>query len=549
MWSRVVSPSSQKFLERAGPATLVAALLASSTSWILADQHVWPWDQAWYGEVTLDLWQARTLGVVQWITAMIHAFGSKPPALAWIGQFFVPLNGITGSIESSLLLVNVLAAAGTFAILYFLARRLGATRIASLAGVLACAGAQTFVGLTHQYMVEPIQCFTVSVMMAIAWRIERRSFVRAIALTVLVAALSFLIKASSGTYVLPLLLYIVIAMSVSPRRARPVPGLVDLPLSIVSLTILIGTASWYAVNWHSMVEHWISSSTGDDALNYGAAVIFSVKLKYWLASLATGLSPFAAIAVGIFGLIALGLSIALARLVRHPVAKWIVTSVEDGTLFSLALAGTIVATIVSYSLQINEESRFLMPLFPMIAVLVAWSLSIVRNKYLSFLFFIGLLGNAFIVHASAQGKASLPGLRSPWLIGPQRSAVDKLILTSAVNATCQKEIANAYNIVAVEYPEFNANSAAFYSTKRQYSAGYRCYYTSLGYAEADMQRALDRINLIAPKFILTIEPSKQTQPNFVNAISLPMAELLAKDPRFALVSSIGDRVLIYRKVQ
>ncbi len=549
MWNSIVSPSLPKIIERFGPAAVIAALLASSTLWILEDHSVWAWDQAWYGEVSLNLWQARSFGIVPWVTAMIHAFALKPPALAWIGQFFVPLTGMTGNIESSLLLVNILAAAGTLAVLYHLARLLGATRIESLAGVLACAGAQIYVGVTHQYMVEPFQCLTVSGMMAVAWRIEKRSWVRAITLTVLVIALSFLTKASSGTYVLPLLLYIVITMSVAPRQTRQAPNYVDLILSIVSLAILIGTVKWYAINWRDMFQHLIDSSTSDVALNYGSAVNFPIKLKFWIGSLEAGLSPFVAITFGTFFIIAVGLSIAFARLVRRPFAQWTVTAIEDGTLFSFALTGTVAATIVAYSLQKNEETRFLMPLFPIIGLLVAWSLSIVRNKYLSFLFFFGLLINAFIVHALAHGKVDFFGLRSPWLLTVDRNAADKFILTSAVNATCKKEIAGAHNIVAVDYPEFNANSAGFYTAKQQYTAAYRCYYTSLGYAETDMHRALDRINSIAPKFILTIEPDKQASPNFVNVISLPMAELLAKDPRFVLVSTIGDRVLIYRKVQ
>ncbi len=541
----------RQLIKRVGPAALIAPFLASSAVWIVRDQSVWPWDQAWYGEVTLDLWQARRFGLVSWVNAMVHAFELKPPALALIGQFLVPLGGITGNIESSLLLVNILAAAATLATLYLLARHLGATRTESLAGVLLCAGAQIFVGLTDQYLVEIIQCFTAAAMIAIAWRIERRSRVRAIALTVLVAALSFLTKGSAATYVLPLIVYMIIAIFFSARRDRPAPRIgdiiLDVVLSLVALVTLIGTVSWYVINWRFMVQHVIDASSGSASLNFGSAANLLVKLKFWIVALAAEMSPFAVMAIAVFGLIAVGLLVALARLVRHPFVNWIATAIEDGTLLALVLAGTIAANIAAYSLQVSEVSRYLMPLLPMIAVLLAWSLSLIRNKYLSSLVVVGLLVNAVVVHGFTHGKVPLFGLRSPWLATVKRSAVDKHILTEAVDATCQKEIANAYNIIAVEYDQFSANSAAFYSAKRQYGAGYRCYYTSLGYAETDIQRALNRINLVAPKFVLTVEPSKQTPPDYLNAVSLPMAKLLATDPKFVLTSTIENSVLVYRR--
>jgi len=83
---------------------LIAVLMTSSLVWILNDRSVWPWDRAWYGEVTLDLGQARHGGLLAWGAAALHAIGAKPPLLVWIAQFFVPLSRFTGDVESSLLL-------------------------------------------------------------------------------------------------------------------------------------------------------------------------------------------------------------------------------------------------------------------------------------------------------------------------------------------------------------------------------------------------------------------------------------------------------------
>src|ERR1043165_4465227 len=106
------------------PVALIAALLVSSVVWVCLDQRVWPWDQAWYGEATLDLWFARSQGAQAWLNAALHALGSKPPLLLWIAQFMLPLSRVTGDIESSFLLVNVAAAGATLAVVYVVARRL-----------------------------------------------------------------------------------------------------------------------------------------------------------------------------------------------------------------------------------------------------------------------------------------------------------------------------------------------------------------------------------------------------------------------------------------
>lgn len=527
----------------------VAAFLISSTIWILSDHRVWPWDQAWYGETTLDLWYAHNLGITPWIKAMVHAFGSKPPLFAWVGQFLVPLTKITGNVESAILLANVFATAGISVILYRLALSVGATDIECLAGVLVCIGAQLFVGLVNQYFVEVLQCLTVSAMMLVAWHARTIAPIRTTLLALIVATMSFLTKASSATYVLPLVVYIAVVNFSRKAPAQGSLGIADAVLAIVAVISLTAAVGWYAVNWKPMVQHIVDATSGDVALNYGSSVYLPTKLKYWLISLAIAISQFATITICVFGVITIALATALVQVLRQAPNRWIETAVDDGTLYALALAGTVVLTILTYSLQINEDTRFLMPLLPMIGILVSWSLSIVRNIYVSILFLIGLIANTAIDHAYAHGHLPLLGLRSPWLAPVDHNNSNAANLTEAVRATCAPEIANGYNIVGVEYAEFNANSAEFYSTKQRYLTGYRCYYISLGYAEADMQRALDRINAVGPKYILTIKPEKQVPPDFLNVVSLPMAKRLQMDSRFELVSNTEDYVLIFKKVR
>ena len=69
--------------------TVIIATLLSQMIYIFLDKSVWPFDPAWYGEVSLSLSVALKGSLHNWIHEMVHAFGTKAPLIAWIGQFLV----------------------------------------------------------------------------------------------------------------------------------------------------------------------------------------------------------------------------------------------------------------------------------------------------------------------------------------------------------------------------------------------------------------------------------------------------------------------------
>src|SRR6266567_3478961 len=100
MYKKLNSIVSQKYF----PYGVILLLIAPNIAWIFFDKHVWPWDQAWYGEVSVNLYYMLTHSISAWPSTMISAFGTKAPALAWFGQFFVPLSKFGLSIDEALLL-------------------------------------------------------------------------------------------------------------------------------------------------------------------------------------------------------------------------------------------------------------------------------------------------------------------------------------------------------------------------------------------------------------------------------------------------------------
>jgi hypothetical protein len=392
-----------------------------------------------------------------------------------------------------------------------------------------------------------MQSLTIAAFMLIAVGAEGRSATRTLSLGILIASLGLLVKTTSLMLILPLGGYISIVLlvhrvGIEKLAVAPRWHWSDLAFVFSAVAATVTAASWYVVNWHLMVQHFINATTGEVALNYGSAGPLLSKLAFWLYFLSLGVSSFSIISIGLAALIIIATVVGVARILAAQPSHWLPGAIRSGTLFAITLSGTIVATLLAYSLQINADTRFLMPLMPMIGALVAWSLNVLSQRLVSLVFLSAFTVNAVINHAYAHGVSLVQMRFFPWLLQVHLSADNSETLTQAVDATCSRDASQRYKIIGVEYPEFNANSAAFYSAKRGL---YPCKYTSLGYAETDVQRAWDRITALEADYVVTFPPEKQRLPDFLNQVSRPIAERLAHDQKFALVPPSGAGLWIF----
>jgi hypothetical protein len=118
-----------------------------------------------------------------------------------------------------------------------------------------------------------------------------------------------------------------------------------------------------------------------------------------------------------------------------------------------------------------------------------------------------------------------PMATSNWLLpnesDPSRS--EDLMRVIALTTTDANKF--RYDIVGVEVPWLNANSAAFYAAKYRLDVGYRCYYTSLGYAETNVDAAMKRMDEINILYFVSIAPDFVPKPvDFVNRVTIPVVE-------------------------
>ncbi len=528
--------------------TAIAAFFLVNTVWVLLDQKVWPWDHAWYGEVTLDVWLARAQGFANWFNVMVHSMPSKPPLLTWVAQFLVPLTRLSIEIESALLLGNVLFATATLWLVYAVTRSLRAGSIEALAAVVLCGSAPLFVAFSHEFLVEAIQALIVAAMLLLAVRARDLPILRSAGLGILLTALGFLSKSTTELFILPFTVYLILAILIAPRDGRTKAGWREFAIFLVAGSVTAAAVIWYRANWPSLVQHFTDATSNEVAHHYGSPVILANKLIFWSTSLAAGLSPTGSLAALVFVVSIAGLVVTLMRVEKKPFAAFLAALVDNGGLFALACAGTVAAIILAYSLQINEEPRFLVPLFPIIAVLLGWSLAAVGRRMISIFVLLATLANAILVYGFVFGTNPFAITPTAWLRPIHLSREDKINLTHVVESTCNQTSVRRNNIIGVEYVELNANSASFYSAKQRRIHRHRCYYTSLGYAEQSIDQAMRRMDGVAPDYFVTVEPGKQKPPDFLNVVSRPVAELVANNPRFVLSPGSGDYLMVYRRL-
>jgi hypothetical protein len=528
---------------------LIAALVVPSLIWCLSDRSLWAWDQSLYGYWSLATWTARRGGIWEWLAAGKNAVLSASPLIAWLGQFFVPFRHATGHFESALLLLNVTTDVTILWLIDAIMRELHCRPLERAGAILLCGGAGIFIALCHTYLVETLVCMTTTLMIYVSLRADRMPALRCIAWLIIALSLSFLAKASSLIFVGPLACYVGLSAWLARRVKRPpvLPG--DYASAGLACVLAAATIIWYSSNWQFVAQHFRDATVSDFALFWGSPVDLRRKLPYWLAALGKSLSPFAWLSAAIAVLIASAVVVATTRDGRQgSLSRRVETLWKRGTLFALTLAGAVILTIVAYSLQINEDQRFLIITTPMIAVLAGWSLHMLRSKLLSIGFALMLTLNAAATHLFAAGIDPVHLIPFGYLTASEvHESKSMALLKATIGPTCPLDGDNRARIVAVNYRNLNVNSTMFYSSQLNFDSARRCAYQWLPFPSKSFKDILDFISFVDPPFIVTVEPSRQPPPDFVNDLSKQVAEWLATNPRYERILMLDNGFSVYRQ--
>jgi hypothetical protein len=533
-------------LKRLEPLLVGVGLTLPAWVWIARDRSVWPWDPAWYGEVSVDLWASLRLTTRLWPQAMDHAFAIKPPALAWLGQLFVPIGHALGSIRIALLSSIVIYSALTVALTYLAARRLcRGDRAAALVAALCVAGAPLFVSLGHEYFAEPLQTMTVAWVLLIA--VSAAEWPPALTGTQLVAAGAFglLVKLSTPAYIAAPAAAALILAALFGWRSSGGLGWRDLRVAvsaILAFGLLIGCIAWYRVNLQAALDH-AELAAADTGL-YGSQRGLGTELHEWLKRLeAASFLPYF-IVVAVVATAAAAVRAAQTR--PRPSLPVLLPLV--------ACAVTVLGLILVFARQANDDPRFLAALIPLIALPLAAAVHAARSVVVTAAL-AGLLALQLAFATAGSFGAAPSAFRYDRITKPQRHSLEPT-LRDMVRRTCPAAASGRINIVGAEYPWLNGNTLSLIASEEFALAGRQCQYTPLGYAEKSVDAAWNRVLALNPQYYLALDygnPANRlpadlevqaTRPDAFNQVNLGVYHRALQSGRFAPVSGTRRKGLV-----
>jgi hypothetical protein len=301
---------------------------------------------------------------------------------------------------------------------------------------------------------------------------------------------------------------------------------------LLGLAVLAATIAWYRVNGEAVRRHAYLSSVGDVALDYGHKDIFLNKLGFWFRAVQESLFTPPLFWMATF-LILVGLAIWCSRLRRAELFR----RLSPGCCLALCAGLHLAGVLVMFSFTITEETRFLHAALPAVAVLVMWAVGQFPLRAASVVFVAVVMVQWGYVHAITLGLTHWRG--HPWLVPIDRDPAHAEEVTRAVQLTAGQ--ANRHNVVGIELPWCNANSFAYYAAKHKLLVGQRAYYTSLGYAEKDVGKALDRLKTLNTAYFISQEEEYRPKPaNFLNLVSAPVLAKLREDNRYERLPFVSE---------
>lgn len=539
-------------LNKLYPYIVLFLFISPSIVWIILDQRVWAEDQSWYGQVSVSLFYHLTHSPLDWTKEMISAFGIKAPGIAWLGQFFVPIGQFIGSIEIGLLLSIIATQFSVLLLIYHIILKLTDSILISIICCLFVSASPLSVGLTHLYLVEPLQTLSITWIILIMVFAPYWESKRIILHLISAVSLAMIAKITSPLYAFGAILVIFyhvynnrnVNKSVARVKSKSLLFKIK-PLYFTTFLLMSGFLLWYGKNLPSILSFAIQSSSGEVSLLYGEKADFLPKIQYWLSVLQK--SFFIPICLAFITILLLYI---FTKIILKSRRAYKLLELSYFDICIIICLVQIISVLTVFSLNINQENRYILPILPYLAIVLSWILKNVNQKII--VVFIGFLLTWQLVMVQSQAFAfrSLNPDLSSWLYPVDISNNNKQLLTKVVDATCPQTEKNRYNIIGLELPWFNANSASFFSAKQSLTKGFHCYYTSLGYAENDIEKTWQRLLDMNINYFVTLQPSLQAKPaDPFNQVSLPILERIQKTSKFTPCLFIDDQsILLYKQV-
>jgi hypothetical protein len=530
-------------------------LMWPSLIWISVDKSVFTWDPALYGMSAVELFANAIHSPSRWVSDMLATLPSTAPGVSWFGQVFVPLGYLTGSIDRGLLVSIWLTQGLTLLLIYKSLWRLSSqNRLVSITGCLVTASAPLFVGLSHWFLVEPLQ------LLAVAWFVlimcSAPYWTRPFTVSQILAAvaLAMLAKASSPLYCIG---PGVVALWHVVRGGRSLFARQDwLDVSVV-ITLVVGVSlntaalAWYSKNLSFVIRHVSLASSGAVAELYGQTDSFGNSLLFWLQATQTSLFLPSVLLVS-------------ALLCAFGTVRYFISSHVKVDHFTICCALAVVqisVVLAAFSLNANRDVRFLLPLLPYVALVVSWGVARVDERPATIVVIVMYLAQFTVVHGQSFRYTSqnlpFPYVEPVNLDERQARAVDSIVYTTCSDSRVQGEGNGEryWNIVGDSRPWFNVNTFGYAAAKKfSIEDRVRCSYAGIAtYFDADVNAGWNRILSLNPHYYVATDPDTYPIPDdkvseAISRLNIPLLNRIETSGTFAFQPLREDPgVMIFRR--
>lgn len=518
-------------------------LVLPNARWMALDASVWSWDPSWYGDNAVNLWWQLVHAPSRWPAAMVHAFGSKAPGVAWLGQLFVPFARLTGSVDLALLLSVLCTQAVALWLLGSSIRRLFAE------GKLACilvpawaAGTTLFVSMGRHFMVESLQLMAVTACYWVAINARQWRRTPATAHLVLAVSIAMAAKITSPAYIVgPVVvaLWEILRPGAHHRTDGVAGWRLAVLVSMAGLVFLI-TAFWYAVNFKTVLAFAKTATSSEIALHYGFIRPFGEKFTYWARA---AFYAFSFPPMGSAVLVAAGIgafALAWTRFIRcHRVMNK-----PQGIMLVIALLQLVLLLLI-FSSCLNEDSRYLLPLLPAVGIVLGWLFSGLRVIPLQIAVLLLCLTQWGMVNLPSNNPEPADSeAKFSWLARPRLDARCKNDVTRAVTWINERAQPDELVLFGIDALWLNNSTFAFYDAKVGLLTGRRVTYGSLFRLDKErVKKALDTLERTPPALFVSLDPAR-LEPD--DDFARPLLERIQHDPLYERAPFESDEgIVIY----
>lgn len=528
-------------------ATILAALIVMSPSivWAYAKRCIFAWDQAVYADTTVELWFALTHNIQAWPKLMFSAIISqRPPAIAWFGQFFVPLGQLCHSIDFGLLCSTIAVQGLTVILLLSIGQELfGNSKFRSLK-LLPCAviaSSPLFIAVSTEYLVEPFQLLGTTMVYWVAVKSKKLSFWQIVSYLMMALAVVVLSKASSPLYSVFPAGYAFINAIKARRDKNPIVSVSgNTSIFVPALVLALSAVTWYLQNFKGALQVVKDASVGVSANIYAQRLPFLDKLLHWLDQTIIPWYFYHDFKWWFAGGLLIALLAGSLRAWRQQSRLLLSTHVG----IAAAALAQIVVVLMVFALSTGEDIRYSLALMPSFAILLALLLFECNNKILTRCF-LGLFCVQFLVVHMINfqtGGQVFSGIQLNRPFDDRRAAeLDRLIKIIPPSTL---------NVCGISYAWLNPSTLNYTSVKQKLTTGKRCYFDHWSVARLDdIDKLAANMYANADFYFVSVEKDKQETPSDAfNKIAEPVLESVQSSNRFIRIPfQSGNGILLFKR--